>query len=660
MLVINERTTAPRSEQRVLGWMRNWTGQYVIVGLAISGCYLPDRERKGEAREADLVVITPRAAVVIEVRDTVPEATAGVLSVQANGRWRLSGFAGDPIQVHDHDGSPFDQLSDNVVNLQALVRKHHAEASVDGLIVVVPPEESALTLHIESRRRGCAVVLGASAVDLRAWFHRTASRKLVWTAERTHALLADLNLGDQVTIDDLVADGFPPERKLRAGTLAALESVTRKVPELEDRTSAEDSDTDDVSTGSDAPVPNAVPEPPNVARRTASDSTRTPESGDEAAPQFPEADQPTAVLSAMPTPKRTDASEPGIEEREGSASVQSTPSGAGSAPRADRLPTTAARPLAAPDGSQDVPAFESAAPQAPIAGSEQTQPAEADPFAPEFLAPEPISEPASSADTTARSSAREEERPSAASGADARPLEPGVPENDHPEPPRFEGRLAARSASEDLAEPYSYATERFATGYVASIRPVAAESTTPERTEPELPPADEEFDPAARSASAPSSFTDSWSSWIEPAPDRPLRPRPAQAPQQAQPTAWSTPTPDPEPLRRPVPTAVLERPRIAVREQITALSARIPGRTAEKSKPGGHRSQQIAAVALIVLVIGMLWILAASCSTPTGGAVQPSQAPVPTTEADAPPPAVTQTPGRMNLLPLCTPLTPKC
>jgi hypothetical protein len=105
---------------------------------------------------------------------------------------------------------------------------------------------------------------------------------------------------------------------------------------------------------------------------------------------------------------------------------------------------------------------------------------------------------------------------------------------------------------------------------------------------------------------------------------------------------------------------VLERPRITVRDQITALSARIPGRTSEKSKPRGHRSQQIAAVALILLVIGMIWVLAASCSTPTGGAVRPTQAPVLTTEAVPAPPPVTETPARMNLLPLCTPRTPKC
>ncbi|MET9028336.1 NERD domain-containing protein [Nocardia sp. NPDC004168] len=592
MLVINERTTAPRSEQRVLDWMRSWTGQYVIVGLAISGCYLPDRERKDETQEADLVVITPRAAVVVEVKGTVPEATSGVLSVQANGRWRLSGYAGDPIHVRDHDSSPFDQVTNNVFNLKTLVRKHNAEAFVDGLIVVVPPKDSNLTLNIESRRRGCAVVLGAGQADLRAWFHRTASRKLIWTAERTHALLTDLNLGDQITIDDLVADGFPAERKLRAGTLAALESVTRKAPELEGRTSSEDSDTDDVSAGSDAPPVDAVPEPhdldPDAARLSESGSTRTVEIGDEADEgyqQVPQVDQSPASQSAMPALEQTDASgtvaAQVVDEHEGSEFEPSTRPSAESAQRAQGASSTAGQSLEytdVPGGSQKVSASESHSPQALVAVAAQAQPAQADPFAPEYLAPEPESHPAASDPTT---------------------------DAEHAEPPRFEGRLAAKPA--------------------------------------------------------PSSFTDNWSSWIEPAADRPRSPRPVQAPPPSRPASWSTPTPAPEPLRRPTPTAVLERrPRVPVREQLTALSARIPGRTSEKSKSRGHRSQQIAAVALIVLVIGTIWILAASCSTPTGGAVQPTQAPVLTTEAVPPPPPVTETPARMNLLPLCTPLTPKC
>ncbi|MFR9770851.1 NERD domain-containing protein [Nocardia sp. SC052] len=653
MLVINERTTAPRSEQRVLDWMRSWTGQYVIVGLAISGCYLPDRERKDETQEADLVVITPRAAVVVEVKGTVPEATSGVLSVQANGRWRLSGYAGDPIHVRDHDSSPFDQVTNNVFNLKTLVRKHNAEAFVDGLIVVVPPKDSNLTLNIESRRRGCAVVLGAGQADLRAWFHRTASRKLIWTAERTHALLTDLNLGDQITIDDLVADGFPAERKLRAGTLAALESVTRKAPELEGRTSSEDSDTDDVSAGSDAPPVDAVPEPhdldPDAARLSESGSTRTVENGDEADEgyqQVPQVDQSPASQSAMPALEQTDASgtvaaqarpAQDVDEREGSAFEPSTRPSAESAQRAQGASSTARQSLEytdVPGGGQKASASESHSPQALVAVAAQAQPAQADPFAPEYLAPEPESHPAPSGPTT---------------------------DAEHAEPPRFEGRLAAKPAREELAEPYADATGPFTTGFGPSTRPATAESDTMERTDSEFPPDDEEFAPDARSAPAPSSFTDNWSSWIEPAADRPRRPRPVQAPPPSRPASWSTPTPAPEPLRRPTPTAVLERrPRVPVREQLTALSARIPGRTSEKSKSRGHRSQQIAAVALIVLVIGTIWILAASCSTPTGGAVQPTQAPVLTTEVVPPPPPVTETPARMNLLPLCTPLTPKC
>ncbi|MGQ4616336.1 NERD domain-containing protein [Nocardia sp. R7R-8] len=572
MLVINERTTAPRSEQRVLGWMRTWTGQYVIVGLAISGCYLPDRERNDETQEADLVVITPRAAVVVEVKGTVPEATSGVLSVQANGRWRLSGYAGDPIHVRDHDSSPFDQVTNNVFNLKALVRKHNAEAFVDGLIVVVPPKDSNLTLNIESRRRGCAVVLGAGQADLRAWFHRTASRKLSWTAERTHALLTDLNLGDQVTVDDLVADGFPAEKKLRAGTQAALESVTRKVPELEDRTPSEDSDSDEVSAGSAAPPVDAVPEPPDAvpdaARRTESSSTPNSEIGAEP----DEDDQQVPEAGRLPEPEPTDASE-----------------------------------------------------QAPVAGSAQA--IEADPFAPEFLAPEPVPMPESAAPTV-HSYAREGQRRSASYPTGARLLEPGAPEDAHLEPPRFEGRLAASPA------------RGLATGHAASIPPSAAESTPPEQAESEFPAADEDDDPASRSGPGPSSFTDRWSSWIEPTPDRRPRPRPAQAPAPSRPTSWSTPTPEPQPLRRPTPTAAPER--------------------RPQAKPRGHRPQQIAAVALILLVIGTIWMLAASCSTPTGGAVQPTQIPVLTTEAVPPPPPARETPAHMNLLPLCTPFTPKC
>ncbi|WP_028477251.1 nuclease-related domain-containing protein [Nocardia sp. CNY236] len=216
MLVINERTMMSRSERRVLDWMRTWTGPHALVGLAISGCYLPDRNGRREAQEADLVVITPTSAVVVEVKGIAPAATSGVLLVQANGRWRLSGFDGDPIRVREHDGSPFDQVTTNVFNLKELVRTFLATAFVDGLVVVVPPKESTISVQVQSQRHGCGVVLGSTPDELRSWFRDTATRRLVWSAERVHMLLGALNLAEEVTVDELVGDGFPREQALNA------------------------------------------------------------------------------------------------------------------------------------------------------------------------------------------------------------------------------------------------------------------------------------------------------------------------------------------------------------------------------------------------------------------------------------------------------------
>ncbi|MBH0780012.1 nuclease-related domain-containing protein [Nocardia bovistercoris] len=228
MLVINERADVPRSEQRVLDWMRTWTGQYIIVGLAISGCSVSERESDDDAPEADLVVITPRAVVVIEVRGTVPDATDGVLSVRENGRWRLSGFDGDPIHVRDNDNNVFDKVTDTVVDLKELLRKHQPDAYVDGLIVVVPPWESTVTLEVESRQDGCGVVLGSTPGELRAWLYRTSNRKLLWTAETVHALLADLALDHLLTVEDILAEGFPSATGRRPKPRATPEAAANE------------------------------------------------------------------------------------------------------------------------------------------------------------------------------------------------------------------------------------------------------------------------------------------------------------------------------------------------------------------------------------------------------------------------------------------------
>ncbi|WP_157124914.1 hypothetical protein [Nocardia pseudovaccinii] len=230
MLVVNERAAVTRSEQCVLDWMRTWTGQYVIVGLAISGWHRPDRDSEETVREAGLVVFTPRAMVVIEAEEAAAEVATGV-SGQADGRSRLLQFQGDPVPARDCDTSPFDRVTSHVLDLEELVRKRHPDAFIDGLVVVVPPRDASVMLDIEASEHGNCVVLGSSA-GLRAWFHRTANRKLIWTAEQVHALLGELHLSHVVTVENLAAEGFPSEsgRRMRSESRALVGAARASAP----------------------------------------------------------------------------------------------------------------------------------------------------------------------------------------------------------------------------------------------------------------------------------------------------------------------------------------------------------------------------------------------------------------------------------------------
>ncbi|MEU4345089.1 NERD domain-containing protein [Nocardia sp. NPDC023852] len=632
MLVINEHTKAPRPEQRVLDWMRTWTGQYVIVGLAISGCYLPDRNGKTAAQETDLVVITPRAAVVVEVKGTAPEAMTGVLSVQANGRWRLSGFEGDPIPVRDNDSSPFDQVSSNVVDLAELVCKHHVDAFVDGLIVVVPPRDSNITLNIETRRRGCGVVLGASPRELRAWFHRTASRKLIWTAERVYALLGDLNLADQVTLEELVADGFPLERKLRAGTaLPTFESATREPRPVDDTPSSEISNASGVPANGDVPPAHSTVEQSDTAPIAPqlhessgillAEIDDMPDEDEQAASVWP-----SPPLAAAHSRARSDASEPGTSDSDASDSDTSESDASG------------------PDTSEHVvsePVVSGAIVQSGLESREW----EARP--PSALTDQ---QPLGTADVP-------EDGPAAS-----------APESHYSEGLSTVGPARTQPTEPQPCAPESYAPKSFVTGSAAP-KSLAPKPAAPEHSVSNPLSSDPALDPAAQSAPPLSSpFTDRWSSWIESDADRPLHPHPA--------SLRSRPTPPPEPhrlpprstsntearpLRRPTTPPIVERrPRIADRRRIAPLLLSITGRASGQPRPVRHRPQQIAAAVLIAVIIGAIWLLAAACSTPHDDAVEQRPSPVSTTEVVGPPPTVAETPAPLNLLPLCLPFRSDC
>ncbi|MBF6520669.1 nuclease-related domain-containing protein [Nocardia farcinica] len=228
MLVIDDDTTIAAAGQLVLDWMRTWTGQFVIVGLAVPGDRLHGRL---DGHRGDLVVLTPRLTLVMEVRGTAPDARDGVLSVRADGRWRLSGYDGNPIPADEPATDAFDRVSGHVATLAELAHRHAPDARVEGLVVVVPPGESDIRVTAGSGRPRCGVVVAEDSADLRAWFHRTAGRRLVWSAEDAHGLLADLGMGEAVSVDDLAAEGFPTRKRLRylaSPEYAAAESAARR------------------------------------------------------------------------------------------------------------------------------------------------------------------------------------------------------------------------------------------------------------------------------------------------------------------------------------------------------------------------------------------------------------------------------------------------
>ncbi|MET7770797.1 nuclease-related domain-containing protein [Nocardia sp. NPDC005366] len=212
MLVINaERTGIPPTEQRIIGWLRTWTDEYKVAGIAISGCYVPERNNPRTAQETDLVVITPHTCVAVEVKGIIPRA-GGELSCSANGRWSLSGVPQDPVHVRKGDTNPINQVSDAFFNLKACAEKAGIEAFVAGLVLVVPHARYPVTLRWSGPQpKGCDVEL-AGLSQLRQYFRRRAARhEACWSAERVHALLAALGYADRVTPEQLVAEGFPTE-----------------------------------------------------------------------------------------------------------------------------------------------------------------------------------------------------------------------------------------------------------------------------------------------------------------------------------------------------------------------------------------------------------------------------------------------------------------
>lgn len=212
MLIIDTQTRKPRTERLVTEWLSNYITH---PGVAVSGVHVPNSQ--GRATEADFVVFTPYAAVVIEVKGLRKRA-GGMLMCSMNERWSLRGVSGDPVHVHQRDLNPLHQVREPVFDLKNLAAGPLGwEPFVDGLVVVIPFPHRPIRLDRGSRPAGFDVLRGNDAAQLYSWFNRTARYRTAspWTADTVLNVLSVLRVdgtGDRVRAgrlyDELLAEGF--------------------------------------------------------------------------------------------------------------------------------------------------------------------------------------------------------------------------------------------------------------------------------------------------------------------------------------------------------------------------------------------------------------------------------------------------------------------
>ncbi|AHH21942.1 hypothetical protein NONO_c71840 [Nocardia nova SH22a] len=218
MLIINAETRKPGTEQKALGFLRDYSRN---PGIAISGLQIPDRHRR-RTTEADVVVFMPFAAAVIEVKGIV-QPVGGTLSCPVNGRWSMPGIDGDPIHVRGSDTNPLHQVADPMYGLKNLARElaPDREPFIDGLVLIVPHSGTTVSLDKDDALPpGQDILLGADSGPLWKWLNRKAFRARTdpWTVELVVAVLAAIGL-DQAGIPEeaahlraaLIREGFTTE-----------------------------------------------------------------------------------------------------------------------------------------------------------------------------------------------------------------------------------------------------------------------------------------------------------------------------------------------------------------------------------------------------------------------------------------------------------------
>ncbi|MFI8977280.1 nuclease-related domain-containing protein [Nocardia asteroides] len=208
----------PSSSEQLVGYALRDSG---IAGVMVWGCRVPTG--KGWGREIDLLVITPTAVAVVEVKGT-PRGVAGTIACTTNSRWEFgdgreavltSGTAKDGKATN-----PVKQLESQIFAIQSVLRQtlHSTDVFVNGCVAVVPNGE--VTLNVSTALPPGTTVLLVDDPDVVVHYIRgLANRSSKIDAQAALKVLRALEFGpNQVTTQDLVAAGFPDNGQQEAAT----------------------------------------------------------------------------------------------------------------------------------------------------------------------------------------------------------------------------------------------------------------------------------------------------------------------------------------------------------------------------------------------------------------------------------------------------------
>ncbi|WP_086820650.1 hypothetical protein [Allokutzneria sp. NRRL B-24872] len=185
------------AEAKVAQWMRSWTGDFGLPGVAVFNAATP-------VGMADALVLSPYGCLVLEI-DGFTRRQDGALHTPAEGVWEVDG---QPAALHSMN--PGAQVSANVTAVRAALDSAGiTTGSVPGLVVLLPTTGASVSLAAESSG-DVQVVLAPHQKPLRQYFHALCKSEKVWDANTVAAVARVLKLSDQVpTVLDLYQHGIP-------------------------------------------------------------------------------------------------------------------------------------------------------------------------------------------------------------------------------------------------------------------------------------------------------------------------------------------------------------------------------------------------------------------------------------------------------------------